>query len=318
MLEVNELGVTFKTHEGIVRAINGVSFGLEKGKTLGIVGESGSGKTQTVMAIMGLLAENASVTGSIKFEGQELVGMTPRELNQIRGRSMTMIFQDPMTSLNPYLTIENQMCEVLTTRGSSKKEAKSEALRVLDAVKIPNAKSRISFYPHEFSGGMRQRVMIAMALLSKPSFLVADEPTTALDVTVQAQILHLLKELQEDIQMGVIFITHDLGVVANICDDVLVMYGGRTMEHAPTSVLFKDAKHPYTQGLLGALPRLDEKPDRLPSIPGYPPNLLHLPKGCPFYERCQKHLDVCKDVLPQKHHVADYHDVACHLMETQL
>ena len=233
LLEVDQLGVQFQTPDGIVSAVNGIHFNLDRGQTLGIVGESGSGKSQTVLAIMGLLARNGQATGQVRFQGQDMLSMPTPELNRIRGNRIAMIFQDPMTSLNPYLTVERQMTEVLELhKGLSRKDARVRAIQALDAVKMPEAARRIGMYPHEFSGGMRQRVMIAMALLCEPDVLIADEPTTALDVTVQAQILTLMRELQRDFGTAIIMITHDLGVVAGLCDQVLVLYGGQVMEQA--------------------------------------------------------------------------------------
>ncbi len=288
LLSVNNLNVSFSTPDGTVNAVNGISFSLNSGEALGIVGESGSGKSQLVLGIMGLLAQNGKTTGSVKFNENELIGLSQNEFNKIRGDKISMIFQDPMTSLNPYLRISKQMTEVLMFhKKMGYTEAKNESIKMLDMVKIPDAKNRIDMYPHEFSGGMRQRVMIAMSLLCKPDLLIADEPTTALDVTVQAQIVTLLRELKKDLETAIIIITHDLGVVAGICDNVMVMYAGRTMEYGPVNHIFYTPHHPYTQGLLRSIPRLnDETYDDLPTIPGNPPSLLNLPKGCPFQERC--------------------------------
>ncbi|QEL57445.1 oligopeptide/dipeptide ABC transporter ATP-binding protein [Chromobacterium paludis] len=299
ILKVNNLGVQFQTNDGVVNAVNGVSFELNPGQTLGIVGESGSGKSQTMLALMGLLAKNGKATGEALFHGQNLLALPTAELNKIRGDRVSMIFQDPMTSLNPYLTVERQMTEVLEQhKGMSRRDAKKRAIELLDAVRIPEAARRINMYPHEFSGGMRQRVMIAMALLCEPELLIADEPTTALDVTVQAQILTLLKELQRDFGTAIIMITHDLGVVAGLCENVLVMYGGRAMEYGQADNIFYHPSHPYTIGLLGALPRLDHDGSELVSIPGNPPNMAHMPKGCPFSERCAHASARCAAELP--------------------
>lgn len=299
LLQVNNLGVEFQTGDGAVFAVNGVSFALERGQTLGIVGESGSGKSQTVLAMMGLLAKNGRATGEVLYHGQNLLAMKTAELNKIRGNRVAMIFQDPMTSLNPYLTVERQMTEVLQLhKGMSRRDARKRAIELLDAVRIPEAAQRIDMYPHEFSGGMRQRVMIAMALLTEPEVLIADEPTTALDVTVQAQILALLKELQRDFGTAIVMITHDLGVVAGLCEQVMVMYGGRVMEQGSADEIFYRPTHPYTIGLLGALPRLDHDTAELVSIPGNPPNMAHLPKGCPFSERCSMADARCVAELP--------------------
>src|SRR5674476_247909 len=287
LLEVVDLNVQFATPDGLVTAVNGISFALERGKTLGIVGESGSGKSQAVLAVMGLLASNGSASGVARFDGQDLLSLPPPALNQIRGNRVAMIFQDPMTSLNPYLTVERQMTEVLEFhKNMTRSQAHSRALQALDAVKIPEAAKRISRYPHEFSGGMRQRVMIAMALLCEPDVLIADEPTTALDVTVQAQIIALLRDLQREHGTAIVLITHDLGVVAGLCDEVMVMYGGRVMEQGSAESIFYRPTHPYTLGLLGAVPKLDHEGERLVAIPGVPPNMARLPAGCPFSERC--------------------------------
>ncbi|WP_283149366.1 oligopeptide/dipeptide ABC transporter ATP-binding protein [Silvimonas soli] len=299
LLQVKNLGVQFTTPDGVISAVNGVNFELERGKTIGIVGESGSGKSQTVLALMGLLANNGQATGEALFEGKNLLTMPAKDLNKVRGDRISMIFQDPMTSLNPYLTVERQMTEVLELhKGMGRKAAKKRAIELLEAVKIPEAARRVTMYPHEFSGGMRQRVMIAMALLCEPEILVADEPTTALDVTVQAQIITLLKELQRDFGTAVIMITHDLGVVAGSCDKVMVMYGGRTMEYGTADDIFYRPSHPYTIGLLNALPRLDHDGAELISIPGNPPNMAHMPPGCPFSERCSLADQRCHTDMP--------------------
>ena len=287
LLEVKDLAVQFATQDGTVYAVNGLSFALAKGQTLGIVGESGSGKSQTVLALMGLLARNGSASGQALYHGTHLLTLPAAELNQIRGNRMAMIFQDPMTSLNPYLTVERQMTEVLQLhKGQDRTSARAASIRMLDAVRIPEAAKRVDMYPHEFSGGMRQRVMIAMALLCEPEVLIADEPTTALDVTVQAQMLLLLRDLQQDFGTAIVLITHDLGVVAGLCDQVVVMYGGRVMEQGNAQQLFKSATHPYTRGLLQAVPRMDGSDAALLAIPGAPPNMARLPKGCPFSPRC--------------------------------
>ena len=315
LLEVRDLSVKFQMADSQITAVNDISFSLERGQTLGIVGESGSGKSQTVLGMMGLLASNGLATGQVKFDGQELLGMPLAALNKIRGNRVAMIFQDPMTSLNPYLTVERQLTEVLEFhQGLSRRAARAGALQALDAVKIPDAARRIGMYPHEFSGGMRQRVMIAMALLCKPDVLVADEPTTALDVTVQAQIISLLRDLQRDNGTAIVMITHDLGVVAGLCDKVIVLYGGRVMEQGTADCIFYQPTHPYTIGLLRAVPRLELTDTPLVAIPGAPPNMAQLPPGCPFTERCFLADAQCHDIRPCLLPVADASGTlrACH------
>ncbi|MDR5825002.1 oligopeptide/dipeptide ABC transporter ATP-binding protein [Caballeronia sp. LZ043] len=313
LLEVKDLQVEFATHDAAVRAVNGVSFTLEAGATLGIVGESGSGKSQSVLAMLGLLAPNGRAVGQALYRGDDLIGMSGRRLNRIRGNRLSMIFQDPMSSLNPYLTIERQMTEVLELhKNLTRREARKRAIAMLEAVRIPEAAHRIGQYPHELSGGMRQRVMIAMALLCEPEILFADEPTTALDVTVQAQILQLLRTLQHDFGTSIVLITHDLGVVAGLCDQVMVMYGGRVMEQCDAPTLFARPSHPYTIGLLRALPRLDHDGGELVGIPGNPPNMAHPPAGCPFHERCADASDECARVAPELQRIGLHGMRACH------
>ena len=294
LLQIKNLTVTFKVQDGTVKAVNGISFKVYNGEIVGIVGESGSGKSQSMLAIMGLLAQNGITHGSVVFNGTELIGLKDNALNKIRGNEIAMVFQDPMTSLNPYLKISAQMTEILILHKQiSYKQALAKSIEMLEKVKIPDAKNRIHLYPHEFSGGMRQRVMIAMMLLTSPKLLIADEPTTALDVTVQAQILELLKELRKELGMAIVFITHDMGVVANLCDRVNVMYGGGLMETATIDQIFNSPAHPYTQALLNSIPSIDEEVEKLLTIAGEPPNLLQLPDGCPFQNRCSSFTQNC-------------------------
>jgi peptide/nickel transport system ATP-binding protein len=317
LLEVRDLKTHFRTDDGVVKAVDGVTFSVEKGKTLGIVGESGSGKSVTCLTIMGLNSKrNTLSSGEALFKGENLLTMSSGRLREIRGNDIAMIFQDPMTSLNPVHRIGSQLVEAIQLhRDVSQKEAKSRALDLLKAVGIPRAERRIEDYPHQFSGGMRQRVMIAMALVNDPDLLIADEPTTALDVTTQAQILKLMTDLQKDFGSAIIMITHDLGVIAEIADDVVVMYAARIAEQAPVDNLFKRPHHPYTWGLLGSLPRLDADVERLVQIQGQPPSLLNPPRGCRFHPRCPYVMGVCKTVEPDLVPAGDENDhlQACHL-----
>ncbi|HET8558266.1 MAG TPA: ABC transporter ATP-binding protein [Gaiellaceae bacterium] len=301
LLEVTDLTTRFRTDDGIVKAVTGVSFTLDRGQTLGVVGESGSGKSVTFLSVMGLLdRRHAQITGSVVFDGQEILGASGSRLQKIRGRRIGMIFQDPMTSLNPVKRIGWQLEEaVMLHNDVTRAEARRRAVEALQEVEIPRADSRIDDYPHQFSGGMRQRVMIAMALINKPEVIIADEPTTALDVTTQAQILRLMNKLQEDRGAAIVMITHDLGVVAELSDEVIVMYGGRVVEQAGVDDLFAKPEMPYTWGLLGSLPRPEVVADRLEQIPGQPPSLLHPPQGCAFNPRCPYVFDRCRTELPE-------------------
>jgi oligopeptide transport system ATP-binding protein len=314
VLEIDNLSVRFASPEGEVAAVSDLSFAIEEGESVGVVGESGAGKTQAFLAIVGLLAANGRCTGRARFRGQELLGLGTKALNRIRGVRLAMVFQDPMTSLNPYLRISRQMSEVLVEhRGMSEAGARAASLRLLDQVGIPDARRRFDRYPHEFSGGMRQRVMIAIALLCQPDLLIADEPTTALDVTVQAQILELLQQLRRELGMAIVLITHDLGVVAGLCERVMVMYASRIIEQGSIEAIFDDPRHPYTLGLLRSMPRLDERSvAELSAIPGQPPNLQALPEGCAFRDRCRYAFERCS-VRPELLGFGQGRAKACHL-----
>ncbi len=313
LLEVRELSVAFKTPDGELRAVDNLSFSLRQGRSLGIVGESGAGKSQTALAILGLLARNAKMSGSIQFDGAELVGLPERKLARLRGNRIAMVFQDPMTCLNPYLRIEDQIGEVLQRhRGASRSEARAESLRLLHAVQIADAAQKLRCYPFELSGGQRQRVMIAIALACRPALLLADEPTTALDVTVQAQILQLFAELRSEFNLAMILITHDLGVVSEVCDDTLVMYAGRGVEAGTSKVLLEAAAHPYTRALLEARPRIDTPlHERLHALPGQPPDLMNLPAGCAFAPRCPIAETACEAAIPEYREIEAERFVAC-------
>jgi peptide/nickel transport system ATP-binding protein len=317
LLEVRDLKTHFRTDDGIVKAVDGVSFSVEKGETLGIVGESGSGKSVTCLTIMGLNPKRNTISsGEAIFKGENLLTMSSSRLRDIRGNDIAMIFQDPMTSLNPVHRIGAQLVEAIQLhRDVTRKQARARALELLNAVGIPRAERRIDDYPHQFSGGMRQRVMIAMALVNDPDLLIADEPTTALDVTTQAQILQLMTDLQKDFGSAIIVITHDLGVIAEMANDVVVMYAAKIAERAPVANLFKRPHHPYTWGLLGSLPRLDADVERLVQIRGQPPSLLNPPRGCRFHPRCPYVMGVCKTVEPELLPAGDERDhvQACHL-----
>ncbi len=316
LLEVKNLKTYFHTRSGVVKAVDDVSFSIEEGETLGVVGESGSGKSVTALSLMRLIASPPGkiMEGSeIWFRGDDVLDMSDEELHELRGGKISMIFQDPMTSLNPVFTVGFQIAETVKTHLKLNGKAATErALEMMERVRIPDARRRLKSYPHEFSGGMRQRVMIAIALSCNPQLLIADEPTTALDVTIQAQILDLMRALSKEFHTSVLLITHDLGVVAGMCQRVVVMYAGRVMEEAPTSQLFNKPAHPYTQALLRSIPRLeDTKQQRLIPIKGQPPDLINLPPGCPFAPRCQKAQARCQVETPKLREVAENQSAAC-------
>src|SRR5437763_470882 len=319
LLEVNDLKTYFRTDDGVVRAVDGVSFAVDKGETLGIVGESGSGKSVTCLTIMGLNPKRTAMSsGTALWKGEDLLTASPKRLREIRGNEIAMIFQDPMTSLNPVQKIGDQLGEAMRLHEDvSKRGARKRSIDLLKAVGIPRAERRIDDYPHQFSGGMRQRVMIAMALVNDPDLLIADEPTTALDVTTQAQILTLMNNLQKEFGSAVVIITHDLGVVAETADDVLVMYAAEVVEQGPVNQIFSRPHMPYTWGLLGSLPRLDAETERLVQITGQPPSLLRPPSGRRFHPRCPYVMDVCKQTDPPLKPVTGDidHYAACHLDE---
>ena len=315
ILDVQGLETTFKTPDGTIHAVNGVSFELKEGETLGVVGESGCGKSVTMLSVLGLIPTPPGkiVAGKAFFGGRDLLKMPSDEIRNVRGAQISMVFQDPMTSLNPVLTVGRQLTETLMLHlGMTKKQAENRAAELLEMVGIPKAKERLSDYPHQFSGGMRQRVMIAMALSCSPQLLIADEPTTALDVTIQAQITDLVKRLRDELGMAIIWITHDLGVVAGLAQRVVVMYGGYIIEEAPINELYANPSHPYTIGLLGSLPRVDEvEYSRLFSIEGLPPMLFEKPKSCPFAPRCKWVMERCWQENPVLEPVTPEHRVAC-------
>jgi peptide/nickel transport system ATP-binding protein len=315
LLEVSDLNVHFNTDDGVVRAVGGVSFSLMPGETLGIVGESGSGKSVSSLAIMGLVSrKQADITGSITFKGQDLLTLPNDEMRDIRGKQISMIFQDPMTSLHPFYRVGDQISEaILEHEDISKKEAAKRAVEMLGLVNIPRPDQRARQFPHEFSGGMRQRAMIAMALSLNPDLLIADEPTTALDVTVQAQILGLIDKLKDEFDTAVMIITHDLGVVAEYCDNIQVMYAGKIVESGNTDDIYYQPHHPYTWGLLQSIPRLDEQEDRLTPIKGLPPSLINLPKGCSFSPRCPYQFERCAAEQPLLVPTDGHHADACFL-----
>lgn len=313
MLEVNDLHTSFFTPAGEVKAVNGVSFNLDQGKVLGIVGESGSGKSVTAYSIMQILEKTGKiVSGSVKFNGEELVGAGEKMMKNIRGNKISIIFQDPMTSLNPTYTIGHQLMEaILLHTDRDKKQAWDRAVEMLRLVNVNEPEKRMKQYPYEFSGGMRQRVMIAMALACEPDILIADEPTTALDVTIQAQILELMKSLQEELGMAIIMITHDLGVVAQLCDEVVVMYAGSICEQGSADEIFYNPKHEYTKGLICSIPTLDNDGEKLQPITGTPIDLLNMPEGCPFAPRCDAAMKICLTQRCERMQINDMHQAAC-------
>ena len=321
ILQVKDLHTSFATDAGEVRAVNGVSFNLEPGKTLGIVGESGSGKSVTSYSIMQILAETGKITGGeVLYRGEDISKWNEKQMQKFRGEKCSIIFQDPMTSLNPVFTIGNQLMEaILLHTDKDKKQARERAIEMLTLVGVNEPESRLKQYPHELSGGMRQRVMIAMALVCEPDILIADEPTTALDVTIQAQILDLMKDLQKKTGMGIIFITHNLGVVADICDKVSVMYAGKIVEQGPVDDIFYEPAHPYTKGLLRSMPRVDaESYERLIPIEGTPVDMLNPPEGCPFAPRCEHCMKICLKKMPPYVEVGEKHRSACWLRVQEL
>ena len=320
LLEVRDLKVSFRTEDGLVQAVGGVSLSLSQGETLGIVGESGSGKSVTMMSVMRLINDpNARFEGEVLYKGHDLMTLNREQMREIRGTGIAMIFQDPMTSLNPVYRVGWQIAEQIRAHENvSKQAARARVIELLAAVGIPQAAERVDNYPHEFSGGMRQRVMIAMAVSCHPDILIADEPTTALDVTIQAQILSLLRKLKDEFGTAVVLITHDMGVVADMADRIAVMYAGRIVEQGSRREVFYDAQHPYTWGLLGSIARLDRpKPRRLATIPGQPPSLLRLPEGCAFGDRCAHRFELCDERPPRLARVDGDHLDACHLEPKQ-
>jgi peptide/nickel transport system ATP-binding protein len=316
LLEVKDLRVHFPTEDGLVKAVDGVSFSIAAGETLGVVGESGSGKSVTFLTVMGLInRKSAQVSGEVLFRGQDLLKLPAEELRTIRGAKISMIFQDPMTSLHPYYKVGGQISEAIRAHQKvSKREAWSQSVEMLRRVGIPKPDERADQYPHEFSGGMRQRAMIAMALSLNPDLLIADEPTTALDVTVQAQILELIDRLKQEFDAAVVIITHDLGVVAEHCDDIMVMYAGKCVEYGDSRDIYYGAHHPYTWGLLQSIARMDQdRSERLRPIRGQPPSLINVPPGCAFHPRCPYVMDVCRTQIPELLPSNGHHAAACHL-----
>ncbi|RMB87581.1 ABC transporter ATP-binding protein [Streptomyces shenzhenensis] len=315
LLEVRDLHVEFRTRDGVARAVNGVSCQVAAGETLAVLGESGSGKSVTAQAVLGILdmPPGRITAGEVFFRGRDLLKLKEDERRRVRGAELAMIFQDALSALNPVLSVGDQLGEMFVVhRGMSKRDARARAVELMERVRIPGAAQRVRDYPHQFSGGMRQRIMIAMALALEPALVIADEPTTALDVTVQAQVMDLLAELQRAYTMGLVLITHDLGVVADVADRIAVMYAGRIVESAPVHALYKAPAHPYTRGLLDSIPRLDRKGRELYAIKGLPPNLMRIPSGCAFHPRCPMARDVCRTDEPPLHAVDEDRGSACH------
>ncbi|MFI1799795.1 ABC transporter ATP-binding protein [Streptomyces sp. NPDC020379] len=321
LLDVRDLQVEFRTREGVAKAVNGVDYSVREGETLAVLGESGSGKSVTAQAIMGILdSPPGHVTGGqVFFRGQDLLTMPAETRRRVRGAKLAMIFQDALSSLNPVLSVGAQLSEMFEVHeGMTRKDSRAKAVQLMDRVRIPAAKDRVGDYPHQFSGGMRQRIMIAMAIALEPALVIADEPTTALDVTVQAQVMDLLAELQREYDMGLVLITHDLGVVADVADKIAVMYAGRIVETAPVLDLYAAPAHPYTRGLLDSIPRLDRKGKQLYAIKGLPPNLTAIPPGCPFNPRCPRAQDICRTDRPPLFTVAPGRTSACHFWKDTL
>jgi len=321
LLEIKNLKTHFFTHEGTVKAVDGVSFKINQGETLGIVGESGSGKSVTALSVMKLIPSPPGkiVNGEIYFEGKDLLKVDDKEIRKIRGKKISMIFQEPMTSLDPVFTIGHEIGEAIQLhQGLSKEEARKKSIEILKIVGMPDVEKRIDNYPHELSGGMRQRVMIAMALSCNPTLLIADEPTTALDVTIQAQILRLINDLKDKFGASVMLITHDLGVIAEMCDNVAVMYAGHIVEYTDVYTLFSNPLHPYTKGLSKSIPRMNVEAEHLDAIPGLVPNLLDLPSGCPFHPRCDFCFERCVKEMPELIEIENSHLVKCHLVKKRI